>query len=55
MKKIKKREDVKDIIKDYYKVIKKNECLSFIPNKGVNTFFIRKFNKKNKDVIKSEK
>ena len=55
MKKIIKREDVKDIIKDYYKDIKKNGCLSFIPNKGVNTFFMRKFNKKYKDAIKNKK
>ena len=55
MKKIIKREDVKDIIKDYYKDIKKKGCLSFIPNKGINTFFMRKFNEKYKDAIKNKK
>ena len=44
-----------DIIKDYYNDIKMNGYVSFIPNKEMNTVFMRKFNKKYKDAIKTNK
>ena len=50
-----RREDVKDSIKEYYNDIKKKGCLSFIPNKVVNTIFMRKFHKKYQDALKSKK
>ena len=53
-KKIKK-EVGKDIIKEYYNDIKMNGCLSFIPNKQINTIFMRKFNQKYKDAIRTKK
>ena len=55
IRKILKREDGKDMIKEYYNDIKKNGYLSFIPNKEVNTIFMRKFNKKYRDAIKNKK
>ena len=54
-KKINKREVGKEIIKDYYKDIKMKGYASFIPNKEMNTVFMRKFNKKYKDAIKVKK
>jgi len=50
-----RREDGKDVIKEYYNDLKKNGYLSFIPNKGVNTIFMRKFHKKYQDALKNKK
>ena len=50
-----RREDGKDLIKEYYNDIKKKGYLSFIPNKGANTIFMRKFHKKYQDALKSKK
>jgi hypothetical protein len=50
-----RREDGKDVIKEYYNDIKKKGYLSLIPNKGVNTIFMRKFHKKYQDALKSKK
>lgn len=55
IKNLVKRDDGKDTIKEYYNDIKKKGCLSFIPNKGVNTIFMRKFHKKYQDALKSKK
>ena len=50
-----RKEDGKDLIKEYYNDIKKKGYLSFIPNKGANTIFMRKFHKKYQDALKSKK
>ena len=54
-KKIAKKEVGKNIIKEYYNEIKMNGCLSFIRNKQSNSIYMRKFNKKYKDVLKAKK
>ena len=53
--KIIKKDEGKDMIKEYYNTIKMKGCLSFIPNKEVNTIFMRKFNRKYRDAIKRKK
>ena len=50
-----KKDVGKDMIKEYYNDIKMNGYSSFIPNKQVNTIFMRKFNQKYKDAIKNKK
>ena len=54
-KKIIKKDVVKDIIKEYYNDKKKSGCISYIPKKEVNTIFMRKFNQKYKDAIRTKK
>ena len=54
-KKIIKKDVVKDIIKEYYNDKKKSGYISYIPKKEVNTIFMRKFNQKFKDAIRTKK
>ena len=53
--KLMKKDVGKDMVKEYYNDIKMNGYSSFIPNKQVNTIFMRKFNQKYKDAIKNKK
>ena len=48
------REDGKNITKENFNDIKKKEYSSFIPNKSLNTIFMRKFHKKYQDSIKDK-
>ena len=41
-----RKKKIPDVIKEYYNQIKMKGCLSFLPKKADNTYFMRKFHKK---------